>query len=185
LASIFLRPTTATEDPSRFPSPSKFYLSVSSSCPNPNAISRYASLLARKWLHALDSLGITKNDHPLAGNNIGASIQPSDINPANTTRSYAAPAYLFPNADRKNLDVLTNALVSKINWSSKKSGGKVVAISVTFTSGGKEYTVAAKREVIISCGTVNTPQLLELSGIGAKSILDKAGVDQVVDLPSV
>ena len=39
--------------------------------------------------------------------------------------------------------------------------------------------------MIISGGTVNTPQILELSGIGAKAVLDKAGVRQVVDLPSV
>jgi len=152
---------------------------------NPNALSRYVSLLARKWLHALESLGITKNEHPLAGNNIGASIQPSNINPANITRSYSAPAYLFRNADRKNLNVLIDALVTKITWSSKKSGSNIVATGVIFTSGGKEYTVAAKKEVIISCGTVNTPQLLELSGVGSKNVLDKAGVDQVLDLPSV
>lgn len=146
---------------------------------------KYVSQLSQKWLSALQSIGVPKNDHPLAGNNIGASQQPSSINPSNTTRSYAAPAYLFPNAARENLAVLTNALVEKINWSSKKSGGKAVASGVTFTSGGKKYTVAAKREVLVSGGAVNTPQLLELSGIGAKDILGKAGVDQVVDLPSV
>jgi choline dehydrogenase-like flavoprotein len=148
-------------------------------------VCRYVSQLSRKWLSALQSIGVPKNDHPLAGNNIGASQQPSSINPSNTTRSYAAPAYLFPNAARKNLAVLTNALVEKINWSSKKSGGKTVASGVTFTSGGKKYTVVAKREVLVSGGTVNTPQLLELSGIGATDILGKAGIDQVVDLPSV
>jgi choline dehydrogenase-like flavoprotein len=142
-------------------------------------------VLAEKWLRALESLGIPTNDHPLAGNNVGASIQPSDIDPRNTTRSYAAPAYLFPNAGRENLIVLTDVLVEKINWSSKKIGGKVVASGVNFISGGKEYTVAAKKEMIISCGTVKTPHLLELSGIGAKEILDKARVKVVVDLPSV
>jgi choline dehydrogenase-like flavoprotein len=83
------------------------------------------------------------------------------------------------------LIVLTNALVEKINWSPNKSDGEVVATGVTFTSGGKEYTVTSNNEVIISGGTVNTPQLLELSGIGAKDVLHKAGVEQVVDLPSV
>jgi choline dehydrogenase-like flavoprotein len=153
-------------------------------CSNADAVCRYVSQLSQKWLSALQSIGIPKNDHPLSGKNIGASQQPSNINPSNTTRSYAAPAYLFPNAARENLVVLTNALVEKINWS-KKSCDKAVASGVTFTSGGKEYTVAAKREVLVSGGTVNTPQLLELSGIGAKDILSRAGVDQVVDLPSV
>jgi len=48
-----------------------------------------------------------------------------------------------------------------------------------------EYTILAKKEVIISGGTVNTPQILEPSGIGAKAVLDKAGINQIVDLPSV
>jgi choline dehydrogenase-like flavoprotein len=141
--------------------------------------------MSQKWLPALHSLGVLKNDHPLSGFNIGASQQPCDINPTNTSRSYSAPAYLFPNSARKNLIVLTSALVEKINWSPSKNCGKVVASGVTFTSGGKEYTVAANKEVVISGGTVNSPQLLELSGIGAKDVLDKAGVKQVVNLPSV
>jgi choline dehydrogenase-like flavoprotein len=137
------------------------------------------------WLPALQSLGIPTNNHPLAGSNVGASQQPSDINPSNTTRSYSAAAYLFPNSARKNLVVLTSALAEKINWASSNSSNKVVASSVTFTSGGKEYTVTANKEVLISGGTVNSPQLLELSGIGAKDVLDKAGIKQVVNLPSV
>jgi len=80
---------------------------------------------------------------------------------------------------------LTSALVQRINWSPNRRGGKLVASGVTFTSDGNEYAVSAKKEVIISGGTVNTPQILELSGIGAKAVLDKAGVRQVVDLPSV
>lgn len=81
--------------------------------------------------------------------------------------------------------VLQSALVERINWASSKTGGNVVASGVTFTSGGQEYTVTAKKEVIISGGTVNTPQILELSGIGAQAVLSKAGVKQVVDLANV
>jgi choline dehydrogenase-like flavoprotein len=150
-----------------------------------SVVHRYVGAVTQKWLAALQSLGIPKNDHPLSGNNIGASQQPADINPSNTTRSYSAAAYLFPNSARKNLVVLTGALVEKINWSSRKSGGDVIASGVTFTSGGKAYIVAAKKEVLICGGTVNSPQVLELSGIGAKDVLDKAGVKQVVNLPSV
>lgn len=150
-----------------------------------NAVRRYVAKFTQKWLPALQSLGIPTNDRPLAGSNIGASQQPSDMNPSNTTRSYSAAAYLFPNAARKNLFVLTSALVEKINWLPSNSGGNVIASGVTFTSGGKEYSVAANKEVLISGGTVNSPQLLELSGIGAKDILDNAGVKQVVNLPSV
>lgn len=124
--------------------------------------------------------------------------QPSDINPVNQTRSYAAPAYLFPNEERGNLKVLTGALVEKINWAENSShyghswtksggngGGVVTAQGVTFSAGGKLYVVNATKEVIVSGGSVNTPQLLELSGIGSASVLSKAGVKQVIDLPNV
>lgn len=146
---------------------------------------KYVSKVAEIWLPALESLGIAKNDHSLAGHNIGVSQQPASINPTNTTRSYSATAYLFPNSARRNLVVLTSALVQRINWSSSKSGGKVLASGVSFTSGGNEYTVLAKKEVIISAGVVNTPQILELSGVGSEAVLNKAGVDLIVDLPSV
>jgi choline dehydrogenase-like flavoprotein len=156
-----------------------------SSGPVQVSFAKYVSKVSQLWLPALNSLGIPTNNHPLAGNNIGASQQPSDINPTNTTRSYSAAAYLFPNAARENLAVLTGAHVQNINWSANKKGSNVVATGVTFISGGKEYTVGANKEIIISCGSVNTPQILELSGIGAKATLDGAGVRQVVDLPSV
>lgn len=134
---------------------------------------------------ALESLGIKKNYDTFSGENVGASCEPSGINPVNSTRSYSASAYLIPNAARKNLAVLTSALVEKINWSTKKQEGNVVASGITFSSGGKRYTVNATKEVIVSGGSINTPQILELSGIGSSSILAKAGVKQVIDLPSV
>ena len=146
---------------------------------------RFISKATKLWVPALEALGVKKNDNVFSGVNVGASCAPSDINPANSTRSYAAPAYLFPNAARSNLAVLTSALVGKINWSAEKIGGNIVASGVTFISGGNTYTVNATKEVILSAGSVNTPQLLELSGIGNASILAVAGVKQIVDLSSV
>ncbi|EST04625.1 Glucose-methanol-choline oxidoreductase, N-terminal [Kalmanozyma brasiliensis GHG001] len=145
-----------------------------SSGPIQLAFPNYISQQVRRWIPALQALGIPKNDQPLAGENVGVSQQPSDINPSNYTRSYSAPAYLFPNQARSNLDVLTNALVSKVNFANVSGG--LCANGVSFTSNGQTYTVQAKKEVILSGGTVNTPQLLELSGIGSKSVLGKAGV---------
>src|SRR5882762_6662786 len=66
-----------------------------SSGPIQVSFDKYVSKVSQIWLAAMNSLGIPTNDHSLAGNNIGVSQQPSDINPANTTRSYSAAAYLF------------------------------------------------------------------------------------------
>ncbi|PWY97515.1 alcohol oxidase [Testicularia cyperi] len=138
------------------------------------AFPNYIPKVVSKWVKALTSLGVPYNNQPLSGENVGASQQPSDINPSNYTRSYSAPAYLFPNQARKNLQVLTNALATKINFDT--SSDKLSATGVSFTSNGKPYIVKAKKEVIVSGGTVNSPQLLELSGIGNKTVLSKAGI---------
>lgn len=147
----------------------------------------YVSRAASLWISALGSLGVPLNNHPLAGNNVGAQQQPSSINRANITRSYSAVAYLAPNSGRKNLKVLTSALARRIVWDNATihASSGVVATGVEFTHGGKIYTVKAKKEVILSSGAVNTPQLLELSGIGSTKVLAAAGVKQIIDLPGV
>ena len=67
----------------------------------------------------------------------------------------------------------------------KSAEGVVTATGVQFSVNNSSYTVKAKKEVIVCGGVINSPQILELSGIGNKDILQKAGVDVVVDLPGV
>ncbi|PWN97048.1 alcohol oxidase [Tilletiopsis washingtonensis] len=153
---------------------------------------RYISDAVTRWIPALEALGIRKNNSPLAGDNRGASVQPSNINPKNSTRSYSAPAYFAPASGRENLVVLTEAVVQKIEFgssSSKKRKADITASGVTYTARGKTYMAklkgGPKSEVIVSGGSVNSPQILELSGIGSKAVLDKIGVPQLVELPGV
>lgn len=90
-------------------------------------------------------------------------------------RSYAATAYLRPNLGRPNLRVLTDALATKIVLDGN------VASGVDFVHNGQTYRIEANKEVICSAGTIQTPQLLELSGIGDPTILEKAGVKCMVE----
>lgn len=60
-----------------------------------------------------------------------------------------------------------------------------VAKGARFTHSGSDFEVYASREVIVSAGTVQSPQLLELSGVGAAAILSKAGISVKVDNPNV
>jgi choline dehydrogenase-like flavoprotein len=79
---------------------------------------------------------------------------------------------------------VTNAEVTSIAWA-KSNGPSRVAQSVKFVSQGTTYTVNVKKEVIVSAGTIGSPRLLELSGVGDPSVLKSAGVQSVVNLPGV
>ena len=104
---------------------------------------------------------------------------PFDSNVSNGRRVSASRAYLHPAMRRKNLDVLTRAFVTKINF---ESNNKVSG--VTFKRNGKEQTINAK-EVILSGGAINTPQLLQLSGIGDAEFLKSMDIEPRIDLPGV
>lgn len=89
-------------------------------------------------------------------------------------RSYAATGYLRPNLGRSNLKVLCDALASKVILEGNTAKG------VEFYHGGQKHQVKASREVVLSGGVINSPQLLELSGIGDPEVLKAAGVECVV-----
>ena len=93
-------------------------------------------------------------------------------------RLSAARAYLHPVMDRPNLEVVTRALVTKINFEGTRATG------VEYTVGGKQERVAAS-EVVLCGGAFNTPQLLQLSGVGNADELRPLGVEMVHHLPGV
>jgi choline dehydrogenase len=97
----------------------------------------------------------------------------------NGQRCSAAVAYLHPVMNRPNLRVETNALTSKVLFEGK------TAVGVEFRQNGAVRTARAVREVILCGGAVNSPQLLELSGVGAGARLQPQGVAVVADLPGV
>ncbi|KAK5558929.1 hypothetical protein LTR46_003118 [Exophiala xenobiotica] len=90
-------------------------------------------------------------------------------------RSYAATGYLRPNLHRSNLKVLTEAQATRIILDGTTAKG------VEFVHKGQKYSVNATREVILSAGVIQSPQLLELSGIGDPEVLKAAGVDCIVE----
>ncbi|WP_404710064.1 choline dehydrogenase [Sphingomonas sp. MMS24-J13] len=91
----------------------------------------------------------------------------------------AANAYLKPAMARPNLRVVTHALASRILLEGKR------AVGVAYTRGGTEHRAMARREVIVSGGPINSPQLLKLSGIGPAAELRALGIPVVHDLPGV
>jgi len=94
-------------------------------------------------------------------------------------RCSAANAYLRPAMRRSNLAVRTHALVTRVLFEGRR------AVGVSYQRGGQDTVVRARREVIISAGPINSPQLLKLSGVGPQSELAALGIAVIHDLPGV
>ena len=97
----------------------------------------------------------------------------------NGQRFSAARAFLHPVADRPNLTVSVDTVVTRV----LAEHGR--AVGVHTRSKGLETDVRARREVILSAGSIATPKILQLSGIGPAETLKSAGVDVLVDSPHV
>ena len=92
----------------------------------------------------------------------------------------AARAYLTPHlASRPNLQVITGARAQRILFAGRRASG------VEFRQGGELHTFQARRELILSAGALQSPQLLMISGIGAGAELQKFGIPVIHDLPGV
>ncbi|KAL2847840.1 hypothetical protein BJY01DRAFT_262835 [Aspergillus pseudoustus] len=95
-------------------------------------------------------------------------------------RSYSVNGYLQPVLGQANLCVLTNALAEKILLNEQQR-----AYGVDFLFQNTRYQVSVKREVVLCAGTLESPKLLELSGIGSPSHLASLGIPCRIPLPSV
>ena len=137
------------------------------------------------WVEALDKLGWCNTDDPIEGEKQGTFACGLTIDAENKTRGYAASAYYTPEvAQRSNLQVLTETFVEKIL--TKIVGGSVVATAVEVrTKDGAHHELLANKEVILSAGAIQSPQILELSGIGQKTLLQKHAISVVLDNPGV
>ncbi|KAF8905300.1 alcohol oxidase [Mucidula mucida] len=132
---------------------------------------------------ALLNLGLPEAPGPLSGNPNGAFLMPNTIDSKTSTRTYSTTAYYQPNATRENFSVLVGANVNKIVFA--EGEGDLTATGVEFEYDGKTYVVNASKEVVVSAGSLKSPQILELSGIGRKDILEAIDVPVKVDLPGV
>ena len=104
---------------------------------------------------------------------------PFDRNIHRGRRLSAARAYLHPVMGRKNLSVRTRAFVTRILFDGDR------AVGVEYTTGGRTVHRAMGGEVILAGGAINTPQLLQLSGVGPKADLEALGIPVIRDLSGV
>lgn len=97
----------------------------------------------------------------------------------NGKRCSAAVAHLHPALKRRNLTLETNAVVSRLTL----TGNRVTGLE--YEHNGKAVKVQARREIILSGGAINSPQLLMMSGIGPADYLRERGIDPIIHLPGV
>ncbi|KAI4101008.1 MAG: hypothetical protein L6R37_005137 [Teloschistes peruensis] len=135
------------------------------------------------WHKTLNKLGVETNRSHFSGSNVGAWTTVTSVEPNRRGRSYSTNAYYQPNAHKSNLKLLSGATVQEVLLDPSEDGW--VAKGVRFTYQGKEHSVYTKGEVIICAGSVQSPQLLELSGIGNPEVLEAAGIDVKIDNPAV
>jgi len=140
-------------------------------------ISKQAHPLCQTYLNAARECHLPVVEDYNAGDMEGASLY--QITTVNGLRASAAHAYLRPAMRRANLIVQTNAHVHRVLVKN------CCAFGVEYVHKGQLVKAVARVEVILSAGSVNSPQLMQLSGLGPKKILQDAGIELKLDLPAV
>ncbi len=136
----------------------------------------------KNYFRGWASLGVQIADDPAAGVKSGAFNVPSCLDPKDETRSYARSAhYDRVIQSRPNYHLLSSTAVTKIILDE----GTATGVEFMNRESGKVSTVSARKEVILAAGTVHSPQILQLSGIGPKALLDTLGIETKVDIPGV
>ena len=130
-----------------------------------------------EFQNAAAEAGIPKVDDFNTGDNFGCGY--FQVTEKNGLRCSAAVGYLNPAKKRKNLKIEVKAHVKKIIFENK------VATEVEYWKNDKLYKVKANKEIILSAGAVQSPQILQASGIGNSELLKKFGIDMIHELKGV
>lgn len=138
---------------------------------------RHVHPLTARFLRATHEAGLTLNEDFNGENQEGAGVY--QLTTRNGRRMSAARAFLRPAMRRPNLRVETGALATRILFEGKR------AVGIELRQQGRSRRVRAGREVILSGGSVNSPQLLQLSGVGPAALLREHGIDVIHESPQV
>lgn len=164
--------TTLNYNPSAFDNSLQGPLQVS--------YSNWASPFASWCQKGLSALGIKPNNGFNDGSLFGSMWVSSTINPAGEIRSSSQTAFLDQAAQNSSLHVYARTLAKRILFSRGKKATGVLVMSNNST-----YTLSARKEVILSAGAFQSPQLLMVSGIGPPDVLGQHGIPLVSSLPGI
>ena len=139
--------------------------------------SLYQDPLVDAYLEAAQTCGYAFNDDYNGAEQDGFARMQMTIRRGR--RDSAASAYLRPALSRRNLTVAVRCHCTRIVLKNGRAAG------IEFVDNGQRRTVAAEREIILSAGTINSPQILMLSGIGPADELKRHGIKTEINLPGV
>jgi choline dehydrogenase len=137
--------------------------------------------MLEEFLNAAEEMGIPRTKDFNTGDNFGVGYFQFTTTREKLLklRCSAAKGYLNPVKKRNNLKIITNAHVQKINFEGKK------AVGVNYYIKDKLNSVKANREVILSAGSIGSPHILQVSGIGESKKFKNYGIDAVHELQGV
>ncbi|WP_134764830.1 GMC family oxidoreductase N-terminal domain-containing protein [Nocardioides sp. 1609] len=144
---------------------------------------RYTHELTSTWVESAVAAGLKRNDDFNGAEQEGAGPYQVTCNGGRRWSTYEA--YLKPVLARPNLTIATGAFATGLDLTTPAHGSTPVASGVTFRQGGREHSARARREVLLSGGAINSPQLLMLSGIGPAAHLAEVGITARVELGGV
>jgi choline dehydrogenase len=133
--------------------------------------------LSDAFIAASEQAGLPRNDDFNGASQEGAGY--FQLTARNGRRCSTAVGYLRPARWRRNLKIVTGALATRVLFSGKR------AIGVEYRRGDTTHVAHANAEVILAGGAFNSPQLLQLSGLGPADLLRAHGIDVIADMPGV
>lgn len=131
----------------------------------------------RAWLHAAEQYGLPVNPDMNGANTRG--VGKYQLSLKGRWRCSAAAAFIKPIRHRANLTIVTNAPATRILFEGKRASG------VEWRENGVGKTARAAKEVILCAGAIQSPHLLQLSGVGPASLLREHGIEPIHDAPEV
>ncbi len=137
----------------------------------------YTNPLSHVFVEAAQQKGVPFNPDFNGAVQLGCGL--FQVTQKNGERWSAASAYLHPAAGRENLTIVTKARATRVLIEKDR------AVGVEYLRGGTRHTVRAAQEVVLAGGSINSPQLLLLSGVGPAEELQALGVKVALDLPGV
>ncbi|PYI15987.1 putative aryl-alcohol dehydrogenase [Aspergillus violaceofuscus CBS 115571] len=147
--------------------------------------SQYMPVHAACW-QGFREMGYPASADPINGRGLGPFVAAGAVDPAQHTRSHAGAAYLPDSVQRRpNLRVVTGIQVDRLGLEQDESTKIVRAMAVEVSHDNQTYQIRFKNEVILAAGAVQTPQLLELSGIGDGPLLRAHGINPIIRNPGV